>query len=243
MKTLLARCLALIVPLILVGSSQASFTLGGQSFHGVYSFNLSTGQNVGAGVFRWSTLDGVNIAPDYEFTFCVDLAHYIQNPSTYDPVGSDSALIQSNTTKAANLKALFDTNSTTVASIVADPNANTANAAALQLAIWEIIYETSGTLNVSNNQGSFYVKNQAAIVATAQSYLDNMSDTPTASYSIYGLNAVAPTASSQDQIRWVLNPSGAGTPVSTPAPPALLLALLGVVGMGGVSRLRSRFGR
>lgn len=87
--------------------------------------------------------------------YCVDLDHYVTSPQTVTAV---SVLSLNRGDKVAYL---FETYGPTIATNV--------EAAALQSAIWEVIFETASTLNVTT--GAFSITDGSGVYAQANTWL------------------------------------------------------------------------
>jgi hypothetical protein len=152
-------------------------------------------------------------------SFCAELTQAVTTgqSATYSVVNPLSlASIGGNTTKLGYIQDLYNK---------FFDNANTeAGGAAFQLALWEILYDTPGSLSLTS--GDFTAKDGDS-VALAQNWLNNLSSTPTGpnKYDLLGLASI----DSQDQI--IGFPSEDPNPI--PAPPAVILGLVaaGVVGL------------
>jgi hypothetical protein len=122
------------------------------------------GQAVAFGEF---SMTGVNVsasnAPVSYLTYCVDLLHGLSVPGLYDIMPLTS-LYNYNATKALNLtKLLANTNATT-----ADESA------AIQLAVWEIVFETSASADVTGGMFSMASGDSMAARTLANSYLSQL---------------------------------------------------------------------
>jgi hypothetical protein len=137
------------------------------------------------------------------------------------------------TAKADLLKKLWAWTGANEAAALVTPD----GAAAMQLAVWEIVFENTGTYDVGNGQGDFYATSRSDLAATATSWLASA-----ASYDgqapIYALVSNDPNGY-QDQA--ALLASRFATPV--PFPPAAVagFALMGAI--GGVAGIKRRLRR
>lgn len=158
-------------------------------------------------------LTGDNGVGDF-VAFCVDLAQYLHNPTTYtikpDLFGG---------TVLTNIKKLF--NSALGGGELAQVIDTSVEAAGLQVALWEVITETGPTFDVAS--GDFWVSENAAAAAKAQSYLDGMAGAATDGYDM----TFYYSSTKQDVVTV--------SPVPVPAAGMLLLT-----GLGGIAALRRR---
>lgn len=168
---------------ITVGGSNAS------NYHG----------SVAAGelLWQWVGTPPAGFAQSF-YSYCVDLANFVQSSQVVTPVSSTGFTngVANGGSKAAWL---FNEYAAGIHSLT---NATTAaiNAAALQVAIWEAMYDTSANLA---GGGFTATAANSQIVTTANSYL-------TALYSSQPWTAVATilsTSGGQDQIAQVSEPS------------------------------------
>lgn len=174
------------------GSEQVSYTLnyGGPG-------NVSGTANAGGFL---TTLNG---GPSF-VSYCVDLYQNITIPATY----TDYTL--------ANPFAFKNPNGqNAIGRFLAENHASNTSvlSAAFQVAIWELMYETSGTYNLSSGSASFTSGN-ASVLSTAQSWI-NVLDAASTPFSVYQ----SPTH--QDILV---------TPVPEPETYALMAAGLGALG-------------
>jgi PEP-CTERM motif len=94
-------------------------------------------------------------------TYCVDIFHALTVPGVYDLV----PLSQMYTGVRA----------TNIAKILANTNAtNATTSAAVQLALWEVAFETAGTFNVTSGAFNVTGGNSGAARALANTYLANL---------------------------------------------------------------------
>lgn len=145
------------------------------------AFNTSAGAFVGS----LSNAPGYNSNPFY--TYCVELTQTFSfgNLSGYSIVSGASyfssvlpALPSSGATIVDRLGKLF-----TSLGGVNLPTSST-QSAAIQVAVWESIYEGNNALSVTNDSGLFSVSNAASVVTAANTLLANASAVTTSLYSI-----------------------------------------------------------
>lgn len=211
-----------------------------------YKLGAST-SSVTAGKMGWkvtSSGGGEGFANNESFSaFCIQLQG-LNNTQTFtkkDLKDVPTEIVGMGTAKANKIKELW-------ARRVMD-NANFLTAfsaiqlAAFQVAIWEIIYETSNTLNVTANNGNFSITsngtNDATIISTANTWLGELNGTKT--IGLVGLDSYngANLDVGQDQVWWDGDPQNGPQEVeAVPAPPAVILAGLGVVSMLGLRARR-----
>lgn len=144
-----------------------------------YSLNGAPQQTTGGGVFNWETQPGSPVNLGDFATFCIELTQLI---ATGDIVSFSIASVQSapipgsgmGTAKADLIRELWGRFH---ASIFTHFDPGTA-ANAFQIAIWEIIYENTGVLNVNNGDfqvAGFTVGGPAALLA--QNWLNQLDGT------------------------------------------------------------------
>ncbi|MBL7134423.1 MAG: PEP-CTERM sorting domain-containing protein [Phycisphaerae bacterium] len=219
-------------------------------YDGSYLGNLSTGQYI----FRVdtdggdATGEGIDVQqmaldnssnPGYIGAFCSDLFQGAPGSTywtTYDVEMPEHAPHDGNFStpymtdaKADDLRWLYNDR---LASVVSD---NTA--AAFQLSVWEIIYETSADYSVSNQDGIFYTNSPTDVdaVALANAWLDDV-ELQTGDAPDIRLRVLTDPCT-QDYSMILPDPS---TPPVVPEPLTLLGVALGIGGLGGY--IRKRFG-
>jgi hypothetical protein len=163
-----AAALSIAVPSVgqattinITGYTQPLGTKDGTLTLAISSLN---GQAVSFGEFSMS---GVNVTagntPVSYLTYCVDLLHGLSVPGLYDIMPLTS-LYNYNATKALNLtKLLANTNATTAE-----------ESAAIQLAVWEIVFETSASADVTGGVFAMSAGNSAGARAQANTYLSQL---------------------------------------------------------------------
>lgn len=217
-----------------------------------YSSYTSLSDNGAVQGYAWGGVSVWNIGAlgGTIYSLCVEL-HAFGWASTYDVTAGLAALAPA---RQAALTALVDhampTFSGLRATYLASSSAGDFGAVnnfalAMQLAVWEIVGETSSTLGLASGQGSFYLPGSVAAApfnnpvadALAIGFIDNIvlgSWLPSGDY-VLGW-AASPTA--QDQL--VIGEGQFG-PQAVPEPDSLPLALAGLAVLGfGLMRRKGR---
>ena len=140
--------------------------------------------------------------------FCVDLANYMTSGNSY----ATSASSAHGAAVDNNIDRLFTSSYAGVDTAT--------EAAAFQLALWEIISDTGSTLSLTG--GSFLATASAGVINTANIYLAALSGASTGGYTMTFLNS----RSSQDLV----------TVSPVPVPAALGMLGIGLVSLFGVRR-------
>lgn len=214
-----------------------------------------------AGLMNWHTTSpnagGLPNSQGNFVTFCIDVSQRATSPTTFmaqSLVGLPAPAPQMNADKADNLTQFLYRWQTTISQLAPGSGASnltlTLNdsstvthnqnkiAAAIQLAIWEIVYETPTNYDLPNydvkNGSGFYVNSGSGNINTvrtlANTLLGQVNYQLGGRANVVGLLASGGTA--QDQVAilpggWT--PDEFGNIVSTPAPAAVVLALTGLV--------------
>ena len=149
--------------------------------------------------------------------WCVDIFSWLRTSSTPYTLTAGSTFFDS--TKATALERLASNN-------LASVTGNASNSAAFQLAVWEIVNETTSSYNISS--GTFYATSSAATVTVANTMLSGLGTaTPTMTLSVW---KEVPNYTTQDLAVFA--------PVPEPETYAMMLSGLGL--MGFVARRRKQ---
>jgi hypothetical protein len=156
--------------------------------------------------------------PDVSFqAWCVDIFHTLASSSSYT-LQNATSFYASDPGKATALSELASHSLSSVT--------NTTNSAAFQLAVWEIVNETSGH-GYSLTGGNFRASSESAVINAANSMLGNLSGPITLTANVWAQNT---PGSTQDLVVFA--------PVPEPETYAMMLAGLGL--MGFVARRRKQ---
>lgn len=208
---------------------------GGPSVSLTYN---GTAETVGGGPFTWTQSSPLN--SNYPTgakgitTYCIDLDHFIKTGNTYQysvstnlatapTIGNDAA-------KITAINELFKEDYTTSFQ-------SSANEAAFQLALWKLLYD--GPSNLSFSSGKVQASSSSTEQAAAN-LLANLGQTKVNEMSGYELAALVSTNSqypAQGQIMVIPTPP---PPHGVPAPPAVMLAGIGVLALLGRARWNRR---
>lgn len=232
---------------VAVGNTSGSITI-----HKPAGGNTPENVSTTASQFKMTVSSGSSSYSDWGDTFgafCADIYNYLQSPTTY-AVSTDisgSGNLVSTELKFAQVNWLFDTYALSGGSNVQSGTA-TQNDAALQMALWEIIDETSrldplslntGNLTITGSDANIGVANGwlAAVTAAFSSDGGGLTESYRSSiYDFYALTASDPQ-NSQDLLVWRCKEGdpnnsghcgGGGTPSEISEPGTLLLISLGL---------------
>lgn len=220
----LAAVLALVG--LMAGAPRASaetinLTLNNTGTGVTYKPYGGTATTVNGGPFHWSQSTPLNANyASAVTTYCIDLDQYISKGSTYTfTTQSDLTLAPTIGTaaKAAAITELFDRyyNSSLTSAT---------NAAAFQLALWELVYDgaSSKSLSAGRIQGTN---------SLTTSMLSNLGSAAYTNHDLAGYHLVALVSkTNQDQLM-VVKDTATPPPAGVPAPPGLVLAGLGFGGL------------
>jgi len=185
-----------------------------------YNPNGGAAVTVGAGPFNWVQATPSNASfPTSLATYCIDLDKFIQQGGTFQfAVQTDLTLAPTIGTadKAAAVTELFDRD-------YLNSRTSVANSTAFQIALWELVYD--GASSKSLGAGRIQSDN-----AQAQALLDQLGT----SYSNHDLAGQRLTAFTSDTSQGQIGVTPAS---AVPAPPAVLLAGIGFLGLVGRFRL------
>lgn len=227
--------LAAGIALVPMSASAVTLTISAQSSSSVFGSNghssativettiRPTGVGTKAGGFAvQGNLHGTGVE---QFTaWCLDIATSLKLPSTYTTTTTPFGLARLSLLQISNIERLFETGLKTLAL-----NQNS-QSAGFQLALWEVLYEKSGTFNMAN--GNFSASSSAAAIEKANLLLAGMSGPITQNYNMTFLQSTDNRSTVGGHYSQHLVTASA---VPLPAGGALLLA-----GLGALAALRRR---
>ena len=174
-------------------------------------------------------LDGLG-ADEFFTAWCLDIATYLRLPSIYTTTTTPFSSGALTLAKISNIERLFETG---YKSLDVTDNIKSAG---FQLALWEVLYENSGTFNLAI--GNFSVSSSAAIAA-GQALLNGMAGAINWNYDLTFLQSNDPRNTTDGHYSQHLVTANTGlqlvAAVPLPAGGVLLLA-----GLGALAALRRR---
>ena len=228
-KLLALAAVALVTVTVPTNADAAELTLDGMGLRDIVTINSTLpGFESGsyyAGQFIWSSNDPNLGSP--VLTYCVDILDEVEGTQqmTVDSTDNMQTLAQDGGGKAAWLLDTFASSVTTGV-----------QAAALQVAIWEAIYDndhdvTSGVFSIVTDNTAYTGAYEAQLIAAqATSYLNQLFYGPNGEYHMdraIWLDALAVGGTGQSQIT-----------TATPEPGSLMLIGLGLAAMTALRRKR-----
>jgi len=185
------------------------------------------GETARAGGFSLTTSPG-NAASSF-VAWCLDIFHVLDLPETYNvtttPFSNTTGTV--NATRIANIQKLFNTG---YSDVVLTDNAKSAG---FQLALWELLYETSSTFTLNSG---YFESNNTAARTFANTLLAGLNDLATEAYKMVFYESAENWRGHQLSQNLV-----SVTPV--PLPAAGLMLGAGLLGLFGLNRLRKLQGK
>jgi hypothetical protein len=173
-------------------------------------------------------------------TYCVDLFDYISLGSTVATF-NQNALAAGQTFQAGSTNGTFTQAQVTRLTALLTNGAlqaqNTVNTAALQIAIWEVEYDTptGGVYNLTNSDSFYFThtsdSNSVAALTQAQVYLNDVTNSTWTTDSTHFVEFLTSTTGSVQDLIYLAN----GT-VATPEPSTLAVFGIGLIGLWAARR-------
>jgi len=220
MKILSAKCVVAAAVLGLSAAASADTITGQFNYTHLKSINITSptrSGDVNTVKFNWTRQDSPGPGVDSQIasafnTYCVDLAQVVSANNEYAYNVVTPAAHGFSLTQTTMLERLWADYFPTID--------NSDKSAAFQMAIWEIIHDTSLSLSA----GTFKVNNAATAVALATGWLGNVSSAGYTTINPIPRLVVLESSSAQDQITVV------------PAPATGVLAGMGLLALGSRRR-------
>ncbi|MAS03680.1 MAG: hypothetical protein CL534_03155 [Ahrensia sp.] len=199
------------------------------------------GQSVSVSSPTWNGFAGqikmteTSATPAESFiAWCLDLTDYVSTGTFTEKFVGDSSIFDAgeviSTAKQEDIQKYFDVNYDSVLTTIATAvnSVKKATAAAFQVGLWEIVYETSGSYKT--NLGSF--ADTSAVSSTAQDFLDNIADWTQKNFTLSFWDA---EETNQDLVSAA---PYSGIVPDVPIPAAAWLLGSGLIGLAGIGRLK-----
>lgn len=229
-KSVVSACALLAASASMAVAAPISLTKTNPSdtFDGGGRKSLRIINDAGPALNQWVTAGGFRLTDQTNgvdfIAWCVDIAHNLSLKGLYEvtsaPFTNTFAFTQ---TQKDNVKSLFETSYSSL-------NLNNNNeSAGFQLALWEVIYEDSGTFDVKD--GSFYSSTNISARNIANGFLANLGGAVTQAYNVSYLESLGWEKSGTTKYSQNLV---SVTPV--PLPAAGLLLACGLAGLYASNR-------
>lgn len=191
----------------------------GSNIWGIYGHRVANPSNLGSNVYAGTfALNSPGMGGDF-LAWCLDLNDELTLPSSYETTTSPFDY-HDISAKVADIQSLFDTSYSGL-----DMTDNDTSAA-WQQALWEIVYEDSGTYDVAS--GNFTVTTNGTANGFANGYLAALTGSTTGSYDLTFLDG---GKDNQDLVTV--------SAVPLPASGLMLIGALAGLGLLGATRRRA----